>query len=345
MTRQLPSAMAGEGGPVTAAALLIHDLRNALAVLEAAALSFSARAGLSPELREELTLIGRLAQRTTDLARQLLPEPLRMEASPDGLDQHIRALAPELRLAAGPDLLLDLRLAAPFAGLPAPAALDRLLMNLVTNARAATAKGLMTIRTCSTPSGAVIEIEDDGPGLPAAVLTRLAGAAPSYASAEGHGLGLISVAALAEALGSRLEVETGHSGTLFRIAVSSNRPQGQGRTVLLVEDDKTLRDFLAMLLREDGWSPRPFDSGEKAWAAARSEEAAPSAIVTDHRLAGAWSGEALLLRLRQLWPGLPAILLSGRAASMIESLADVLPLAKPVESELLLAALRRMATK
>jgi CheY-like chemotaxis protein len=345
MTPQPPSGVAGGNAPATAAALLIHDLRNALAVLEAAALGLSARAGLSPELREDLTLLGRLAQRTTGLARQLLPEPLSVEASPHGLDRHIRALAPELRLAAGPDLRLGLRLSAPSAGLAAPAALDRLLMNLVTNARAALVKGHVTIRTSAVPSGAVIEIEDDGPGLPTAVLARLTAASSPPVSAEGHGLGLASVAALAEALGGKLQVETGPTGSLFRIEIRSDRPQGQGRSVLLIEDDATLRDFLTMLLREDGWSPRPFDSAEKAWAAIRSNAAAPSAVVTDHRLAGNWSGETLLLRLRQLWPGLPAILLSGGAIPVVTSLADVLPLAKPVESGVLLAALRGMATK
>jgi signal transduction histidine kinase len=161
---------AGAGGALRRS-LLVHDLRNSLAVIEAAVVGLALRPDLSAELRETLGLVARMTRRTTGLARLLLPLPPEAIRAEE-LDDRIRMLAPELRLAAGPSLRLDLRLAAPpGTKLPDPAALDRILMNLVSNARAAAEESKtgtrIELRTRAVAGGVVIEVEDDGAGMPA----------------------------------------------------------------------------------------------------------------------------------------------------------------------------------
>jgi two-component system, cell cycle sensor histidine kinase and response regulator CckA len=318
---------AGAGGALRRT-LLVHDLRNSLAVIEAAVVGLALRPDLSAELRETLGLVARMTRRTTGLARLLLPLPPEAIRAEE-LDDRIRMLAPELRLAAGPSLRLDLRLAAPpGTKLPDPAALDRILMNLVSNARAAAEESKtgtrIELRTRAVAGGVVIEVEDDGAGMPADIAARLSSSVlrdslpeePSI-SPDGHGLGLASVATLVRSLGGVLAVETGETqGSRFVITLDGNGTSPKSETercrdVLLVEDDPTLRSYLALILRDEGWLPQGFASAEEAWLQVKKRDGAPAALITDLSLPGDWTGRDLIRQLRRRWPSVPAILLSG----------------------------------
>jgi two-component system, cell cycle sensor histidine kinase and response regulator CckA len=333
------AALSDDTGPVAAlrTTLLVHDLRNSLAVIEAAVTGLALRPDLSAELRETLGLVARMTRRTTGLARLLLPVP--PEAIPaEELDDRIRMLAPELTLAAGPALRLDLRLAAPpGTKLADPAALDRILMNLVSNARAAADESKtgtrIKLRTRAVAGGVVIEVEDDGAGMPADIAARLAPSVlldgvpeePSI-SPEGHGLGLASVATLVRSLGGFLAVETERC-----------------RDVLLVEDDPTLRSYLALILRDEGWVPQGFASAEEAWLQVKKCGGAPAALITDLSLPGDWTGRELIRQLRRRWPSLPAILLSGYGPSEADRQPPYFAhMTKPIDAAALLGELEKL---
>jgi two-component system, cell cycle sensor histidine kinase and response regulator CckA len=342
------------------ATLLVHDLRNSLAVIEAAVAGLALRPDLSADLRETLGLIARMTRRTTGLARLLLPVP--PEAVPaEELDDRIRMLAPELRLAAGPSLRLDLRLAAPpGTKLPDPAALDRILMNLVSNARAAAEESKtgtrIELRTRAEAGGVVIEVEDDGAGMPADIAARLSpsvlpGGLPGELSIspEGHGLGLASVATLVRSLGGVLAVETSEArGSRFVITLDGNgiSPKDETercRDVLVVEDDPTLRAYLALILRDEGWAPQGFASAEEAWLHAQKRDAAPAALITDLSLPGDWTGRDLIRHMRRRWPSVPAILLSGYGpADAGGQPLHFAHMTKPIDPAALVAQLQRL---
>jgi two-component system, OmpR family, sensor histidine kinase TctE len=89
-----------------------------------------------------------------------------------------------------------------------PVLCAELLHNLVDNAiRYAGPKATITVRALATPEGPVLEVEDDGPGLPAPLVTELLARRQVRGdAAQGtHGLGLAVVAEIARLFGARLD--------------------------------------------------------------------------------------------------------------------------------------------
>ncbi|MGZ6080195.1 MAG: sensor histidine kinase, partial [Myxococcaceae bacterium] len=118
--------------------------------------------------------------------------------------------------------------AAPSVGLRAestakvlvtPGQLEQALVHLVRNARLAAPSGAVRVRSHDEQGAVVIEVQDDGPGIPAAHLSRIF--EPFFTTrggAQGIGLGLTLVWSIVQRAGGTLEVtsETG-LGSTFRI--------------------------------------------------------------------------------------------------------------------------------
>lgn len=81
-------------------------------------------------------------------------------------------------------------------------------------------------------------------------------------------------------------------------------------TVLLVEDDDTVRDLLARVLRGDGHTVLTAESGEAAEALMASGRAQVDLLVCDVCLPGE-NGPALAERLARSQPGMRLLLMSG----------------------------------
>jgi len=100
--------------------------------------------------------------------------------------------------------------------------------NLVDNALKFTgAGGHVAVSAFSTPGGAVLEVRDNGPGIPEAersLVTRRFYRGQRPPSAEGYGLGLSLVAAVADLHGFDLSFEDARPGTIVRIACGPERP-------------------------------------------------------------------------------------------------------------------------
>jgi DNA-binding response OmpR family regulator len=82
-------------------------------------------------------------------------------------------------------------------------------------------------------------------------------------------------------------------------------------TVLLVEDDPTLRSTLAFNLRREGYDVRTADDGERAVAIVRESEADLDLIVLDVMLPGI-NGFQVLRQVRQHGLQVPVLMLSAR---------------------------------
>jgi len=82
------------------------------------------------------------------------------------------------------------------------------------------------------------------------------------------------------------------------------------KVVLLVEDDCSVREVVAIGLRGAGYSVLEAGAGGDALALARSFRDPVDLLITDVRLPGC-TGQALFEALRRWRPGLKAIFMSG----------------------------------
>jgi CheY-like chemotaxis protein len=111
------------------------------------------------------------------------------------------------------------------------------------------------------------------------------------------------------------------------------------RLILVVEDDEVLRRPLQRMLEAHGYEVRAVATAEEALAILRDVDV--DVVVTDWGLPD-MKGPELVSRARAAQPGLPAVLMTGSAASSVARAAGRAglqgPLMKPFEPEQLLAA-------
>jgi len=229
-----------------------HELRTPLASIRGyAELTRRTTSDLPPDVAYAVRRVESEAQRMTGLVEELLllarldeKRPLRSdEVDLTGLVVDAVADAH----AAGPDHRWLLELPdGPVAVVGDAARLHQVVANLLTNARVHTPTGT-TVRVAvrTEPGGgsdggsgggsdgsavltndavAVVEVVDDGPGIPAALLPDVfarftRGDSSRGRSAGGTGLGLAIVAGVVEAHGGRVGVTSGPGRTAFRVVL------------------------------------------------------------------------------------------------------------------------------
>ncbi len=225
----------------------------------------------------------------------------------------------------------------------------------------------------SLPPGryAVLEVADSGQGMPPEVMARIFDPFFSTKGSGGTGLGLATVQGIVAQSGGHITVEsTPGQGTCFRIylprhegetpaeaparampaeaperaapAAPAPEPATAGRPLLLVEDEAPLRRLAERALTRAGHAVLVAEDAEQALELMEGAEQ-PAALVSDVSMPG-MDGLALARQLRQRWPGLPVLLLSGYAASTIGSDLEsegILFVAKPYAPADLLAAVGR----
>lgn len=259
----------------------------------------------------------------------------------------------------------------------------RIVTNLVSNAVKYTHSGSVDVSMSSQGSDIVLQVADTGIGIEADhlphVFDRFYRVDDARGrSAEGSGIGLALVSELASAMGGTVTVDSvADRGTTFTVIVPADAsradspsgrplprtadsvaglsvPQGQitshggvngggSRSVLVVEDNPDMADYLVRLLTAQDWDVHVAGEVESALAFARGER--PGLVLTDVMLPGR-SGLDLVTELRSD-PSLvrvPIVVLSARAgtSAAVEGLrtgADDY-VAKPFEQRELLARVR-----
>ena len=171
--------------------------------------------------------------------------------------------------------------------------IQQVLLNLLINAEqamlAANGRGAMTIRTRQDRErdAAVLEVADDGPGVPSDVQTRIFD--PFFTTKEvgkGTGLGLTVAYAIAQEHGGRIRVETTPGGgATFAVelpvsgadaASKTARPTlppmeaVRGASVLIVEDERALASAVAEALTDAGLEVDHAGDGQEALACVRN---------------------------------------------------------------------------
>ena len=225
--------------------------------------------------------------------------------------------------------------------------LHQVVMNLCTNAVQAMARaGVVTVvldrasvaerRALShgalAPGAYVrLAVRDTGSGIPPAVLERMFD--PFFTTkgvGKGTGLGLSLVHGIVADLGGAIDVATqAGAGTTFTVwlplagetvrpaaADAAELPHGDGETVMVVDDERSLVALAEQTLAELGYDPAGFTSSVAALAAFRAEPQRYDVVLTDEAMPEL-SGVELARELRRLRPELPIVLMSGYSGAQL----------------------------
>ncbi len=217
------------------------------------------------------------------------------------------------------------------------------------------APGVAAALGCPAPAGAdmaMIEVADDGPGIPSAVIDSIF--EPFFttkAAGEGTGLGLATVYGIVQqSEGAIVAVSPPGEGATFRIFLPAHAPRltpppapppprpaardlsGAGR-ILFVEDENRVRDIAARLLRRQGYEVIEACDGEEALELARANAGRIDLMISDVSMPG-MDGPVLLEAARPFLGAAPVMFISGYAQSefsdLLEGEAGVTFLPKPL---------------
>jgi CheY-like chemotaxis protein len=207
---------------------------------------------------------------------------------------------------------------------------------------------------------ALIEVSDNGCGIPSEMLTRVF--EPFFTTKDqgkGTGLGLSMVYGFMKQSGGHINVysEVG-MGTTFRLyfpraqaGSEADPPQqagetinGRGETVLAVEDNLPLRRIAVRQLRELGYRVLEADNAIAALEVLENEKA--DVLFTDIVMPGGITGFQLARSAQERWPNLRVVFTSGFPDVKLGSdgmpSADALLLSKPYRKQDLAKALREL---
>lgn len=257
-----------------------------------------------------------------------------------------------------------------------PTATYQAVMNLCTNAlQAMTEGGLLSVSLdalqLSRPQQAYdeilpagrylrLQVQDTGLGMGPDVVAHLF--EPFFTTKGrqgGSGIGLAVVHGVVKDLGGAIDVNSapgrGSRFTLWlpvcddppedRALERQELPQGQGQTVLVVDDDPALVELAEDLLAELGYEPRGTVSAQAALQALRDDGQAFDLLLTDEVMPD-MTGTTLAREARALRPGLPVVLYSGYGGDDFEARAAQAGvsavLRKPLTTRELALALQRV---
>jgi signal transduction histidine kinase len=345
---------------------IAHDFNNLLAVImNNAHLALAAAQGRA--VQREIEEIKDAAERGASLTRQMLvfARSARPRATaPIDVRREVTYAERLLRRTIGAAVQLEMDMASEVSGvLLEPGQLERILMNLVVNARdamprggrVAIAVGDVKVGPSDVPTLAAgryvrIAVRDQGAGMSAEVQRRAF--EPFFSTkpkGQGTGLGLSTVYGIVHRAGGHLGlVSAPDAGTTVIVHLPAAAPvpseaeaaaspveaRGSGERVLIVDDDDAVRRVAARILRQAGYAA---NEASLPSAALSSASEGLDLLVTDVILPE-MSGRELAARMRELRPDLPVLFVSGHAPGPAEEDPELL--AKPFTPDVLLARVR-----
>ncbi|MBM4776132.1 MAG: AAA family ATPase [Archangiaceae bacterium] len=321
---------------------IAHDFNNLLTII----CSYSQLAldrMPSGELHDDLEEVLNAGMRAGELTRQLLafsrkqvlaPRPLDLNAVISNLDKMLR------RLIGENIVLVSEYTPTPGVVRADPGQIEQVVVNLVVNARdAMPGGGRLTLSTSVLDAAGhptladgrwfALRVKDTGHGMSAETQARIF--EPFFTTKEtgrGTGLGLSTVFGIVQQSGGTLEVDSAPGvGTTFTVWLPQVREaaqalsakpvdapvRGGSETVLLVEDDATVRSLARSVLTRLGYDVQTAADGVEALDVfARTPE--PIDLLITDTVMPRMGGPELARRLRGLSPRLKLLFLSGYAA-------------------------------
>ncbi|MCB4379887.1 response regulator [Synechococcus sp. MU1644] len=339
---------------------IAHDFNNLLTAIRGHAELLEISGGANKELIDPIV---QSSDRGAELVRRLLAFARQQALAPKSIfpSDIIRETVALMRRTLREDIQVELDLPEEtWPVLMDPGLLSNALLNLGTNARDAMPEdGTITIKlenafgdlAPSQLTGDYVSlcVHDTGSGMNTE--TRRRAIEPFYTTKEfgtGSGLGLSMVYGFAVQSGGTMTIESapGHGTTvtifLPRSAISpeddnsessDDLPLGEGKTVLLVEDNLSVRDSVTRLLESLDYSVKATESVEEAKDVLRRSSEAPQMILSDVALPGGQRGTDFVREIHDSHPQIGVVLMSGYADTgepeESDTLGEVLFLSKP----------------
>lgn len=306
-----------------------HDFNNLLGAIRGNAELALSRLPDGHEAKPRITRVLQAADRAAGLVRQILAYAGKgsIEQRPIDLGEECRVLRDLLKHTISGSVSIALQIDD---GLPHvlfdPAQLQQVLVNLIVNAAEsyAGAAGTVSIRLSRSRERkdmVRIEIEDHGCGMDAATQARMF--EPYFTTKKtGHGLGLAAVQGIINASGALLACRsTPGAGTTFTILVpvaasepvppALETPQPiDGQHILIVDDDEPMREAVAQMARELGFTVDCAAGGTEATRLLRDKGRSYVAAVIDCSMPDR-DGTEVVRELRLSGDRRPFLLVSG----------------------------------
>jgi PAS domain S-box-containing protein len=332
-----------------------HDFNNLLAVIGGNAELALRRPGNTARQMENIL---RATERGVALTRQLLSFSRRHVGTPQLVD--LRSEIPRIAEMLPASLRGDIQLRIDVAPEVWPIEVDvtefeMALLNIAVNARDAMPQGgtfQVDVRN-GVPGGgglnkdhAAITLRDSGIGIPADAIGKVFD--PFFTTkqpGEGTGLGLSQVYGFVQQSGGSVGLDsTPGQGTTITIRLPrsdkqlpSPRPLEKAPgcaalsgSILLVEDNAQVADVTAQMLRTMGFRVELVDRAHKALERLNSAVAGIDLLLTDVIMPDAMNGVDLAVQIRQRFPALPVILISGYNDAVTPTSGTFPILRKPV---------------
>jgi two-component system cell cycle sensor histidine kinase/response regulator CckA len=356
-----------------------HDFNNLLMIIEGYLQILLGEMRLDDPLRGDLEEVLKAAQRAADLTKQLLTFSRRQIIQPKLLDLNrlIKNLERMLKRIIGEDIELVTRLEPELKAVTAdPGQIEQVVVNMTVNARdAMPAGGKLIIETSHVhldqdvrPSPATqtgdyvaLRVGDTGVGVDPEVLPHVF--EPFFTTKErgkGTGLGLSTSYGIIKQNGGDVQVQSAPGkGTTFTIYLPVGGDRAVWResrventvltgseTVLLVEDDTSVRVVLETMMRRRGYDVLSCGSPEDALEICKQRDTPIDLLVTD-MIMPVMSGQQLVERVRALRPGMKVLYVSGYAGTTHEGVFDTAIdyLQKPFAPEVLAAKVREVLSR
>ncbi len=352
---------------------IAHDFNNLLGVIIGYSEALQQSIGPENPLREAIDEIQKAGQRAATLTQQLLAFSRKQVLAPKILDLNsiVEDMQKMLRRLIGEDVELKFNMPVDLGRVKADRSqLEQVILNLAVNARDAMPHGgelkietanaeleekdVLRYRYVIPGSYIVLRVSDTGIGMDAKTQSHIF--EPFFTTKEkgkGTGLGLATVYGIVKQSGGYiwLESEPG-KGTTFRIflpraegvveeaAPVKSMKRGSGpRTILLVEDEPSLRKLTHRTLKDMGYSVLEANDAAQAIDVARSTDAPIDLLLTDVIMPG-MSGGDLAKKLSPENPHMHVLFMSGYTDGAIEVRGSLPPgmavLRKPFTRDVLL---------
>jgi two-component system cell cycle sensor histidine kinase/response regulator CckA len=355
-----------------------HDFNNLLMAISSYAELLQLRIPQQDQLRKYLDEIVRVVDRGAALTQGLLAFGRKQVVSPRVLDLNtvIRDQLKILRRLVPENIELKFTPGSELGHVKAdPNQIEQVVMNLVINARDAMPDGGHILidtensgldvedQSSNTPGNTpsvMIVVSDSGCGMDA--FTKAQIFEPFFTTKEqgkGTGLGLAIVGDIVKQSGGRvfLQSEVG-LGTTFKIylprideavqtdtAETVNISAQANETILLVEDEDTVRESIADYLLQTGYAVLKANGGPHALAIASEPGRSIDLMLTDV-IMPQMSGRELADKIQALHPEIKTVFMSGYSSNLLSNRQVLDPrhvlLQKPLRLTQLAKALRDM---
>ena len=322
-----------------------HDFNNLLSVIIGYSDVLLDRPGLDPAMHKQAEEIRKAGKRAASLTRQLLAFSRQQVLEPKVLNLNaiVTDIEKMLRRLIGEDVELQSKLDPALGSVKAdPGQIEQIIVNLAVNARDAMPQGgKLFIETCTeeldeeyarrhppcTPGRYVLlSVTDTGIGMDPETQAHIF--EPFFTTKElgkGTGLGLSTVYGIVKQSGGYIWVysEPGH-GAMFKIylpqvgepaqAIHPSEPASAqllgSETILVVEDEESLRTLTHTLLEHRGYTVLDAKEGTHAFQVAQQHSGPIHLLLTDVVMPG-MDGPKVAAQITQLHPETKVLYMSG----------------------------------